>query len=164
MLNLEWILNAWKTCNSYLEYEGDPKIIFIYENLSIYSYRFKFSHLQSTLHLMQYIYQDFFSHCSKYFWTCQLQCCLVLLPIFCFTSPALAKHVPYRTFFIHRSKKKSLLEWDWVLGNVGHGGHDVFSQKLLNTQSGVSRWVCKSPIMKWANMLKVSSKKKFTKA
>ena len=42
---------------------------------------------------------------------------------------------------------------------VGHGGHAVFGQKLLNIQSGVGRYACKSPIMKWANLLKESSKK-----
>ena len=32
----------------------------------------------------------------------------------------------------------------------------VFDQKLLNTQHGVGRYAGKSPIMKWANMLKES--------
>ena len=31
-------------------------------------------------------------------------------------------------------------------------------QKLLNTQSGVGRCACKSPIMKWASMVKVFKK------
>ena len=38
-----------------------------------------------------------------------------------------------------------------------------FGQKLLNTEHGVGRCACKSPIMKWANTLKESSKK-FTEA
>ena len=36
-------------------------------------------------------------------------------------------------------------------------------QKLLNTQRGVDRHACKSPIMRWANTLKESSKN-FTEA
>ena len=42
---------------------------------------------------------------------------------------------------------------------MGHGVHAVFAQKLLNTQRGVGRCAHKSPIMKWANALKESSKK-----
>ena len=41
---------------------------------------------------------------------------------------------------------------------VGHGSHAVFGQKLLDTQHRVGRSTCKSPIMKWANMSKESSK------
>ena len=33
-----------------------------------------------------------------------------------------------------------------------------FGQKLLNTQGSVGRCACKSPIVKWANALKESSK------
>ena len=37
---------------------------------------------------------------------------------------------------------------------MGHGGHAVFGQKLLNTQQyGVGRCTHKSPIMKWPNAL-----------
>ena len=36
---------------------------------------------------------------------------------------------------------------------MGYRGHSVFGQKLLNTQHGVGRCACKSPIMKWANTL-----------
>ena len=39
----------------------------------------------------------------------------------------------------------------------------VFGEKLLNTQHGVGKCTCKSPIMKWANTLEESSKK-FTEA
>ena len=42
---------------------------------------------------------------------------------------------------------------------VGHGGHSDFGQKLLNTLHGVGRYTHKSPIMKWINALKKSSKK-----
>ena len=39
------------------------------------------------------------------------------------------------------------------------GAIDVFGQKLLNTRHNVGRCSHKSPIMKWANILKESSKK-----
>ena len=39
-----------------------------------------------------------------------------------------------------------------------HRGHDVFGQKLLNTQHSVGRCTRKSPIMKWADALKESLK------
>ena len=42
-------------------------------------------------------------------------------------------------------------------------GDTVLGQKLLNTQHGVNRYACKSPIMKWAKALKVF-KKKLTEA
>ena len=42
---------------------------------------------------------------------------------------------------------------------MGHGGDVLFGQKLLNTQHSVGRCAHKSPIMKWANALKESSKK-----
>ena len=44
------------------------------------------------------------------------------------------------------------------MGTVGHGSHAVFWSET----AGCSVWcgqVCKSPVMKWANMLKESSKK-----
>ena len=44
------------------------------------------------------------------------------------------------------------------MGRVGLGGHAIFGQKLLNTQPGMGRCTCESP-MKQANPLKKSSKK-----
>ena len=41
-----------------------------------------FSHLQSTLHLMQYTYWDIFSISQNSFWTCWFWCFLVLLQFF----------------------------------------------------------------------------------
>ena len=40
----------------------------------------------------------------------------------------------------------------------GVWGHAVLGKKLLNTLQGVGRCACKSPIMKWANSLKVFEK------
>ena len=38
------------------------------------------------------------------------------------------------------------------------GGHDIFGQKLPNTQHGGDRYTHKSPIMKWTYALKESEK------
>ena len=48
---------------------------------------------------------------------------------------------------------------DQVNREGGHVDHATFDEKLLNTQYCVGRCACKSPIMKWAKMLKESSKK-----
>ena len=47
--------------------EEPPKTQNLFIKICIYSYMLNFSHLQSTLHLMQYTYGDFFLHCSKQF-------------------------------------------------------------------------------------------------
>ena len=109
------------------------------------------SHLQSTLHLMQYTYQDIFSTAQSSFGACQFQCLLVLLPFFCFTSSISIKHFPLRTFFIQENKNKSCSRW---IGRVGR-----FGVKTAGHSCGVGRCARKSPIMKWANALKESSKK-----
>ena len=49
------------------------------------------------------------------------------------------------------------------MGRVGHGGHAIFVPKPLNTQRSVSKYACESPTMKWASVLKESSKN-FTEA
>ena len=43
---------------------------------------------------------------------------------------------------------------------MGQRDDTVFGQKLLNTQQGIGRYACKSPIMLWANQMNESSKKK----
>ena len=121
-----------------------------------------FSHLQSTLQLMQCTYWDIFSTAQNSFWTCWFWCLLVLLPFclfVCFTSSKSAKHFPLMTFF-HPGKQDNVIQGEirWIR-RVRHGGHAIYCQKLLSTQHSVGRWICKSPIMKWANMLKESSKK-----
>ena len=47
---------------------------------------------------------------------------------------------------------------------MGHWDHAVLGQKWLNTQCGEGRCARKSPIMKWANALKESSKKNSLKS
>ena len=121
-----------------------------------------FSHPQSTLHLMQYTYWDVFPTAQNNFWTHWFWCLLVFLPFFSFHLFYIGKMFPFEDFFIQGNKKN--VDWGeiWWLGRVGDRGHAIFGQKLLNTQHGVGRCVCKSPIMKWANTLKVF--KKFTEA
>ena len=82
--------------------------------------------------------------------------------LFCFTSPTLAKCFPLRTFLSRETQKSHWAEFKRIR-RVGHGGHDVFGQKVLNTQHGVGRCTPKSSIMKWVTVLKVF-KKKFTEA
>ena len=133
---------------------GGPKDLgFTYKILCIYSC-LNFSHLQITLHLMQYTsIEMFFPTAQNSFWTGRF---FSASAIFHFTSSTLTKYFPLRTFFFFPSgeTKKSHSGKNQVIGRVVHGGHALFGQKLLNTQCGVGRYACKSPIMKWANTLK----------
>ena len=117
-----------------------------------------FSHLQSILHLMQYTYGDFF-HCSKQFLNSSVLMPLSASVVFGFISSTSAKCFPLRTFFNQGNKKK--VNWGEIrwLSRVEHGSHAVSGQKLLNSQCSLGRCARKSPIMKWANALKESSKK-----
>ena len=104
-----------------------------------------------------------FFHSSK-----QFSNSLILMPsiasgVFYFISSTSAKYFPLRSFLIQGNKKS-------------HSGQDqvntegeawkvmtFFGQKLLNAQCSVGRCARKSLFMKWANVLKDSSKK-FTEA
>ena len=120
-----------------------------------------FSDLQSVLHLMQYTYWDFFTHCLKQFLNYQFWCFLIPLLFFvsCLPYP-LAKHFCLRNF---HPGEKNCFGQDLVNMEGGAPGHTVFDKKLLNTQQGVGRYTRKSLIMKWAKELKVFQKK-FTEA
>ena len=120
-----------------------------------------FSHLQSALHLMQYTYWDPPPTTAwNSFWTRWFWCLLVLLPFFCFTSSMLTKRFSLRTFFYPGKQKKVVQgEIRWI-GRVGHEGSCHFWSKTAESQRGVDRGTFKSPIMKWANMLRLL--KKFT--
>ena len=141
-------------------YEGGPpqNLEFIYKKLCIYSYIFK---LQSPSKYSPfdaiYLSRCFF-HCSKQFVNLLIVMPLSASDIFCFTSSTSAKHFLLRTFFIQGNKQKSSLGQDRVNRESGAGGHAVFGQKLLNTQSDVGRCTRKSPIMKWANVLTLQKK------
>ena len=70
LLHVSWYVWDIKTQNLFIK-----NCVFILTCLN-------FSHLQSTLHLIQYTYWDFFSTAQNRFWTCQFWCLLVLLPFF----------------------------------------------------------------------------------
>ena len=99
-----------------------------------------------------------FSYCSKQFLNLW-----ILMPFsasaffFPHTSSTLTKLFPLRTFFTQRHKNSCSGEIGWV-GRVRCRGCTVFDQKLLNIQCSVGGWACKSPVIKWANMLKETSK------
>ena len=119
-----------------------------------------FSHLQSSLHLMQHTYWDTLSTAQKSFWTCRFWCLLVLLMFFCFTSSTLAKHFPLRTIFIQGNKQtKSHSGQAQVNREGGAQGSYHFWWELLNTQRSAGRCAHKSPIMKWTNVMEESLKK-----
>ena len=103
-------------------YPKIPKNLFI-KNCVFILTCLNFSHLQSTLHLMQYTYQDVFSTAQNSLWTCQFGHLLVLPPVFWFTTSTSAKCFPVRTFSIQGNKKKPVTwgEIRWI-GRVGHGG------------------------------------------
>ena len=134
------------------------KTEFIYKKWCIYFYMFK---LQSpsnfspfdAMHLLR-----LFFHCSKQFLNL-----LILMPfstsaIFCFTSPTSAKHFPLKTFFIQGNKKKVAKGDIRRVEREGHRGCAAFWSKIAehSAQCGQVRSYI---IMKWANTLKVSSKK-----
>ena len=131
---------------------------FIYKNLCIYSYTVKLQ-LPSKYSPFDIIHLSrCFSHCSK-----QLLNSWIFMPfsasaVPCFTSSTSAKHFPLRTFFTRETKTKSYSGWDQVNREGGTRGSCHFGKKLLNTQFCVGRCTHKSPIMKWANVLKESSK------
>ena len=100
-----------------------------------------FSYFQSTLHLMQYTYQDTFSTAQSSFWICWFWYLLVLLPYFCFTSSTLAKLFPLRDFLIW-GNEKSLFGWDQVNRESGAWGSCRFLSKNF--------WTCS---MVWAGVL-----------
>ena len=84
-----------------------------------------FSHLQSTLHLMQYTYVDFFT-AQNSFWTCQFWCLLVLLVFFVVV---VVVPLPHRQnvslwglFSPGTHAQKSHLGWDWMNRKGGTHG------------------------------------------
>ena len=142
----------------------DPRkpLEFIYKTSCIYSYMFK---LQSSskyspfnaIHLLRH-----FFHCSK-----QVLNLLILMPcrasaVFCFTFSTSAKCFPWRPHqnvflwgLFSSRETKSLRVRSGQYRGWSNKGHAVLGQKLLNTQHSKGRYACKSPIMKWAKVLKV---------
>ena len=117
-----------------------------------------FSHLQSTLHLMKYTYQDVFSTPQNSVWTHWFWCLLVLL-LFFVSSFLISKTFCFEDIFHPGKQTKSHSGWDWVNRKDRAWGSCCFLVKNCSTLSTVWAGACKSPITKWANTLKESSTK-----
>ena len=97
-------------------------------------------------------------HCSK-----QLLNWFILMPLsvlqFLFHPFHIGRGFSFEEFCHPGKQKESLVaKSSRRIGRVGHRGHAILVQKLLNTQKGVGRCTSKSPIMKWAEVLKVFKK------
>ena len=79
-----------------------------------------FSHLQSTLRWMQYIYQYICSTAQSSFWTHRFFMLFSASAVFRFIPSSTAKHFPLRPFFIWENKKVILGEIRWI-GGQGTG-------------------------------------------
>ena len=137
---------------------GDPKMEFTYKKLCIYSYMFKLQSPSNYSPFDAIQLLKFFFYCSEQFSDPSILKLFSASAIFCFTSSTSTKRFPLRTFFISGNKNIAWGEIVWI-GRVGHRGHAIFGQKLLNTQHSLGRCTCKLPIVKWANTWKESSQK-----
>ena len=117
LISVSWF---WWGSNGYI-WQGTPsKTEFIYKNCVFILTCLNFSHLQSTLHLMQYTYQGVFSTAQNSFWTRQFWCLLVLLPFFVSPLPHQQNTSLWGLFSSGETKKKvSEGEMGWI-GRVGH--------------------------------------------
>ena len=106
---------------------------------------------------MRYTYRDFSPLLSL--WTHRFWCLLVLLLSFVSPLPHQQSISLWGFFSSRKTNKKYHSGGIGWIERLGHRGHAVFGQKLLNTQHSVGGWARKSAIMKWANVLKESSKK-----
>ena len=108
-------------------------------------------------------YWDIFFYCSNWFLNLSIMILLVSL-LFLFHLFHVGKMFPSEDTFPPEKQTKKVSQGGigWI-GRVGQGGSAEFGQKLLNTQWSVGRCTRWSTIMKWANVLKESSKK-FTEA
>ena len=85
-----------------------------------------FSYLQSTLHLMQYTYWDFFSTAQNNFWTHGFWCLLGLLPFFLFHFFHISKMFPCEDLLRWGNKHNVVKGEIGEIGRVGHWGDAVF--------------------------------------
>ena len=92
-----------KTEKEYI-WGGTQKMEFIYKNCVFILTCLNFSHLQSTLHVMQYTYRDVFL-VLKTVLNSLILITFSASAIFCFTSSTLAKHFPLINFSIRGNKK-----------------------------------------------------------
>ena len=144
--------SMWITRNAT---RGGPKHQeFIYKKLCILIY-LNFSHLRGYSSLDTIHQWRHFSHCSNVFIVIDFDA-FYCFCLFWFHLFHIGKTFPFENFlYLGKQQKKSLRARIWSIGRVGHGDHTVFGQKLLNTQRSLGRCARKSPVMKWANALKV---------
>ena len=138
--------------------EVPPNPEFIYKILCIYSYTFK---LQSPSKYSPPVAV----HLSRCFFHVSEQCLnsSILMPFcafafFLFYLFHISNTVLFEDFF-HSGKQKMLLGGDQV--NMEGGAQEsccFLVKKLLNTQCSVGRCTCKSPIVKWENVLSLQTK------
>ena len=105
---------------------GDPKNLFIKSCAFILTF-LNISHLQSTLYLVQYTYQDVFPLLRTVFWTHQFWCLLVLLSFFISPLPH-GQNVSLWGIFSSR-ETKSPSGWDQVNREGGAWGPCPFWSK-----------------------------------
>ena len=115
--------------------EGTQKTqnLFIKNCVFILTYLY-FSHLQRTLHLLQYTYRDVFS-CSKQFLNLLIWMPFSASDIFCFTSSTSTKHFPLRTFFQLGKQKQSRSGQD----RVNREGREQGSCRFWSNTAGPAR-------------------------
>ena len=126
--------------------------------MCIYSYMFKFPSLSKyfpfdTIHISKC-----FFHCSEQFLNSLVLMSFGASAIFHFTSSWPAKCFPLRTFFI-QGNKKSCSGQDWERREDEAQGSCLFWSKTAEHAAWCGQGTCKSPVMKWANALKESSKR-----
>ena len=95
----------------YTEGESPPNQNLFVKNCVFTLTRLNFSHLQSSLHLMQYTYQDVISTAQNSSWTHWLGCLLVLLPSFVSPLPH-QQNISLCRPFSSKETKKSHWGWD----------------------------------------------------
>ena len=130
---------------------------FTYKNC-VYSYMIKFQSPSEYSPLHAIYLSRRFCRVQSSFWICWFWSLLVFLPFFVSPFPQ-QQNVSLWGLFSSEETKKSHSGPDGVNRGMGHKGHVIFSQKLLNTQQSVGKCVHKPSIMRWPNMLKESSKK-----
>ena len=105
---------------------------------------------------MQCTYQDIFSTAQKFF-SVDFDA-FNASAVFCFTSSTSAQCFPVRTLLIQGNKNKSPLGQNLVNREGGAQGSCCFWSKTAEHSARCGRYAHKSPIMKWANALRVFNK------
>ena len=140
-------------CVGYLSvqdtYEGEPPRTW---NLFIKNFAFiliclNFSHLQSTLYLVQYTYKMFFPLPKTVFELLDFNAFLCFCRFFVSPLPH-GQNVSLWGLFSSGKQKVIWGKIEWIQ-RMGHRVHAGLGQKLLNTQNGVGRCTHKSLIIKW---------------